>query len=67
MKSLDESLPEEQARVRELILMYRDPSLAGAGAFTASLMELALKEADQAVMSGDIADIFIAYKNLREL
>jgi hypothetical protein len=66
MKSLGESLPEEQARVRKLIQMYSDPLLAGAGAFAATLMELALREADQAVMSGDIAGMIIAYKHLKE-
>jgi hypothetical protein len=66
MKSLGESLPEEQARVRKLIQLYRDPWLAGAGAFAAAMMEIALKEADQAVMSGDPALMIAAYKNLKE-
>ena len=31
MESLGEALPKEQARVRELILQYRDPMLQGTG------------------------------------
>ncbi len=66
MKSLGESLPEEQARVRELIQLYRDPLLKGAGAFAVEMMEMELKKADQAVMSGDVALMIAAYKNLKE-
>lgn len=65
-KTLGEALPEEQARVRELIRIYRDPVLRGAGEFTARLMEVDLQAADKAVMSGDVAAMINAYNTLKE-
>jgi hypothetical protein len=65
MDTLGDEIPKEQARVRELVQRYRDPLLNGAGNMTALLMELALKAADKAVISGDIAEMIIAYKELR--
>jgi hypothetical protein len=65
MESLGEALPKEQARVRELILQYRDPMLGGAGVFAATMMENSLREADQAVMSGDVVAMLRAYEDLK--
>lgn len=64
--SLGEALPKEQARIRKLIKMYRDPELCGAGEFAATMMELALQKADQAIISGDIIAMIQAYKDLQE-
>jgi hypothetical protein len=61
--SLGEALPLEQARVRELIALYR--SIGPAGDFGAYLMEIALREADQAVMSGDVVAMIRAYEELK--
>ncbi|OHE63863.1 MAG: hypothetical protein A2001_01495 [Treponema sp. GWC1_61_84] len=66
MESLGEALPKEQVRVRELILQYRDPMLAGAGVFAAAMMEQSLKVADQAVMSGDVVEMIKAYEDLKQ-
>ncbi len=63
--SLAESLPIEQARVREIIIMYRDPSLRGSGELAARMMELSLRNADAAVMSGDVVAMLAAYEDLR--
>ena len=65
MTTLGEELPKEQTRVRELILQYRDPDLKGAGNLAALMMEAALQAADQAIISGDIASMILAYKVLQ--
>lgn len=66
MESLGEALPKEQARVRELILQYRDPMLGGSGVFAATMMEASLKMADEAIMSGDISAMITAYNDLKD-
>ena len=66
MESLGDALPKEQARVRELILQYRDPMLNGAGVFAAAFMEQSLKKADEAVMSGDVIAMLRTYQDLKE-
>ena len=65
METLGESLPKQQARVRKLILQYRDPMLSGAGSFAAAMMEASLRSADQAVISGDIVAMIQAYEDLK--
>lgn len=65
MESLGTALPKEQARVRELIGMYRDPMLNGSGNLAAMLMEQALRNADQAVMSGDVVAMMRCYEELK--
>jgi len=66
METLGDALPKEQARVRKLILLYRDPMLGGAGEFAARMMEASLQFADAAVMSGDVVKMIEAYNNLKE-
>ena len=66
MESLGEALPKEQARVRKLIELYRDPMLGGSGTFAAMMMEQSLQSADKAVMSGDIAEMIRCYNDLKE-
>ena len=63
--TLGDALPREQARVRALIEIYRDPMLGGSGAFAITLMEHSLKEADKAVMSGDLVAMIRAHEDLR--
>ena len=62
MKSLAEALPEEQARVRKLIVMYRD--LNGAGELAARMMERSLHAVDVAIASGDVVAMIQAYDDL---
>lgn len=64
-ESLATAMPKEQARVRELVQRYREPILHGAGELTARLMELSLQRADQAVMSGDVTQMLVAYQDLQ--
>ena len=66
LKTLGEVLPEEMARVRELIVMLRDPMLRGSGEIAARLMELDLQAADKAVMSGDVGAMIKAHETLKE-
>jgi hypothetical protein len=65
-ESLGEALPKEQARVRKLIVRYRDPMLGGSGEFAARMMETSLQMADKAVMSGDLVAMINAYQDLKE-
>lgn len=65
MKSLAEALPEEQARVRELIVMFRDPEINGAGDIAAALMEQSLAAADRAIISGDVVAMMRCYEDLK--
>jgi hypothetical protein len=64
-ESLGEALPKEQARVRELILQYRDPILGGAGEIAARMMEASLRAADKATINGDVVEMICCYKDLQ--
>jgi hypothetical protein len=64
-ETLGEALPREQARVRELIGVYRELP-GGVGTFGALMMEDALRRADQAVMSGDVVQMLRSYEELKE-
>lgn len=65
METLGDALPKEMARVRELIVIYRDPALKGSGFLASAMMEASLRRADAAVMSGDVAEMLRAYEDLR--
>ena len=64
-KTLAEALPEEMARVRTVLGYYRE--IGSAGAIGAAFIEQDLKEADQAVMSGDIVAMIRSLKTLQEI
>lgn len=63
MTSLAEDFTREQARVRELLGVYRQ--LGPTGAFGALMLEQDLAAADQAAASGDVVEMIRAYKRLR--
>lgn len=63
IESLGSALPKQQARVRGLILQYRE--IGPAGNFAIMMMEQALREADQAVIHGDIVGMLRAYESLK--
>lgn len=63
--SLAEALPREQARVREILALYK--ALGPAGMFGAGMIEADLREADAAVMSSDLVRMIRAYKKLQEI
>jgi hypothetical protein len=64
-ESLAEALPREQARVREILGHYKE--IGPAGVFGAAFIEADLREADQAVMSGDVVRMIRAYEKLKEI
>jgi hypothetical protein len=64
-ESLAEALPREQARVREILGHYKE--IGPAGMFGAAFIEADLREADQAVMSGDVVRMIRAYEKLKEI
>lgn len=59
IRTLAEALPQEQARVRELLGVY------SVGIFGAAMLESELRLADQAAMSGDVVAMLRAYERLR--
>jgi len=65
METLGDALPKEMARVREVLGYYRE--IGPAGVFGATFIELDLREADRAVMSGDLVAMLVAYKKLQEI
>ena len=50
-KTLGELFPLEQARVRDLLVQYRE--LGAAGTFGATIIEDVLRRADEAAVRGD--------------
>jgi hypothetical protein len=64
-ESLAEALPQEMARVREVLGLYKQ--IGPAGMFGVAMIEQDLREADQAVMSGDIVRMLRAYEALKEI
>ena len=65
METLGEALPKEMARVREVLGHYKE--IGPAGMFGAMMIENSLREADQAVVSGDLVAMIAAYKDLKEI
>ena len=65
MSSVGEEYPKEQARLRELIGIYRDLP-GGVGTFGATMIEATLREADAALASGDVVRIVQAYQAMTE-
>ena len=64
-KSLGEQMPKEQARVREVLGVFKE--IGPAGAFGAYRIEQTLRAADEAVMSGDVVAMIRAYQDLKEV
>ena len=62
MSSVGEEFPKEQARVRELLGVYKT---IPTGAFGAAMIEQALKRADEAAISGDVVAILRSYEELK--
>ena len=60
--SVGRDFPNEQARVRELLGVYK---AIPQGAFGAMMIEQVLRRADQAAMSGDPVAILRSYEELK--
>lgn len=63
IKNLGEVFPEQQARCREI--MRNAVGLGAPGAFLAAEIELALRRADVAAMSGDIIVMLNSYEEMK--
>ena len=63
MTSIGEDFPKEQARVRELLGVYK--SLGPVGGFGAMMIEQVLQRADQAAVSGDVIAMLRSYEELK--
>lgn len=63
MSSLAHDFPIEQARVREVLAVYR--SLGVPGFFGATLIEDTLRRADEAAVSGDVIAMLRVYEEMR--
>lgn len=65
METLGDALPKELARVRTVLGHYK--AIGPAGAFGAAMIEQSLAAADRAIISGDVAAMAAAYKDLKEI
>ena len=63
--SLAEALPLEQARVREILAIYKE--LGPVGAFGAHMIEQDLAAADRASAAGDTVAMLRAYQTLKKI
>lgn len=61
--TVGDDYPVQQARCRELLTLYY--ALGEVGAFGAVQIEAALKQADEAAISGDIVAILKAYQAMK--
>ena len=64
MSTVGDEYPKEQARCRELLQMYRE--IGPSGMFGAAVIEAKLREADEAMASGDIVRILAAFQAMKE-
>lgn len=62
-ETLADALPKEMARVREVLGRYRE--IGPAGMFGAAMIEQDLRNADRAVMSGDVIAMLRSLETLR--
>ena len=65
METLAEGLPKEQARVREVLVLYQ--GIGDAGKFGAAMIEDSLRKADIAASSGDVIAMLAAHQDLKEI
>ena len=63
--TLADALPKEMARVQEVLGHYKE--IGPAGMFGAALIEQDLRNADSAIISGDIVAMIRAFKALKEI
>jgi len=63
LRTIGDDFPKEQARLRELLVGYRE--IGPVGRFGAMLIEEVLKRADHAVMAGDVVAMIRLYKEMQ--
>jgi hypothetical protein len=62
-ETVGDDFPKQQARVRQLLGLYK--GIGPAGSFGALMIEQTLQRADQAAMSGDLVAILRSYEELK--
>ena len=65
MKNLIEGLFDEMNRVREIITEYKELP-GGAGKFAATVMEIEIQNAENAIKQGDVIKMLQCYHSLTE-
>lgn len=65
MTTLGEDFPLEQARVCEVLGYYKE--IGPAGAFGAAMIEVVLRQADAAALSGDVVEMIRAYQEMKKI
>jgi len=65
VSSVGEDFPKQQARVRDVLEQFK--KIGPAGAIGAALIEHSLRQADDALASGDVLKILVAYDGLRKI
>lgn len=65
MSSLGTAFPKEQARVREVLAIYK--AMGPVGDFSASQIEFTLRKADEIVISGDLVEMIQIYKEMQAI
>lgn len=63
MSTVGDEYPKQQARCRDLLLMY--DSIGPAGAFGKAMIEQVLKRADEAALSGDPVAMIRCYLEMK--
>lgn len=61
--TVGDDFPKEQARVRELLGLYKE--IGPSGVFGAAMIEQVLRRADAAAISGDVVAILRSYEELK--
>lgn len=61
--TLGEDYPNQQKRCRELLILYEQ--IGPGGIFGAAILRQTLKEADEAVISGDLPRMILAYEDMK--
>ncbi len=64
MTTLGDDYPNEQARIRRLIEIYK--SLGPVGSFGAAMIEQVLQRADHAAANGDVVAMLRAYREMKD-
>ena len=64
IRTLGSELPKQQARVRELLVAYRE--IGSGGVIASDFLEQVLQKADKAVISGDVVAMIVSYNELKE-
>lgn len=65
-ENLMDGLFSEMNRVREIIKEYEHPALKGAGMLAATLMKIAIQNAEIAIRQGDTIAMLQCYTALKE-